>query len=101
MFNEQRFEEIKAMVQQWIDSEIEVDVSELPSYTYSPARTWDYKFNPEPEESDWDEDEEIEAKTIEAIKYIEADGLYQYIDISEDEEAVYQPKILEWLNSKI
>ena len=101
MFNEERFHQIQQLVQEWIDKEVQVDVSELPSYKYSPARTWDYKFNPEPAEDDWDENEEYEARIIEAIKYLEADGLYQYIDIKEEEEPIYQEKVIEWLKSKI
>lgn len=103
MFNEQRFNEIIAELENlFANNEVfEIDISDLDSYEYTPARTWNYNYNPEPPEEDFDEDEFYAAQLNKAIDYITADGLYQYFDIDEKEEEIYQPKVIEWLEKEL
>ena len=94
-FNEQRFEEIKKMVSDFVDDR-EIEVSELDSAEYDSNI-----YGVEPQYAvggyDYDEDEYYAKQLEEAIECIKADGLFEVIDIEETEEPVYQEKVIKWL----
>ena len=100
-FNEKRFNEIIEEIRAEA-SDIEIDIEELTSAEYDP--------NPYGVEShligssggyDWDEEEEWTLQCAKMSEYISADGLMNYANVSEEEEKIYQPKVLEWLESEM
>lgn len=101
------FEEIQKQLEEYIP-QIEVEVTELDSYKYSPAvYSWQSSSCCGPEEEYWDEDEEYQAQVEKLIEYIEADGLCEYITVSDDdceqvsEDKVLEQRVIEWLETKL
>lgn len=82
--------------------EIEVDVTQLASYEYSPAvYSWQCS-SCGPAEDDWDEQEEWQAKLEEAIKDLQGWGNlsdYAKVTMEEDEDMELKNKIICWLES--
>ena len=93
--------QLKEKILEFVEN-LEIDVTELPSYRYSPAQTYGWVNNPEPADDDWDEDEEIEAKKEKAIEMIKADGFWEFIkydfsDKTDEELDELNKKIIEFL----
>lgn len=92
---------LKEKILEFVEN-LEIDVTELPSYRYTPAKTYGWVDNPEPEEDDWDEEEEIESKKEKAIEMIKADGFWEFIkydfsDKTDEELDELNKKIIEFL----
>lgn len=95
------FDQIKKEVLKSIE-EIEIDVTELSSYEYSPA-TYSWQCSScGPAEDYWDEQEEWQAKLEKAINDLNGMGSlcdYANVTMDEDEDEELKNKIICWLES--
>ena len=92
-------EKIKQDILKYIDN-MEIDVEDLDSYSYSaPSYSW-CSSNPEPASEDWDSNEEFQAKVQMLIDDVENFGhLGDYVDMTdaEAEDEDLQLRLLNWL----
>lgn len=82
--------------------EIEVDVTQLNSYEYSPATYSWQSSSCSPAEDYWDEQEEWQAKLEVVIKDLQGMGNlsdYAKVTMEEDEDTDLKNKIICWLES--
>lgn len=84
---------------------MEIDVEDLDSYSYSsPSYSW-VSSSPEPASDDWDEDEEFQAKVQILIDDVEKHfgHLGEYVDMTDDEadDDELQLRLLNWLKSLV
>lgn len=82
--------------------EIEVDVTQLNSYEYSPAVYSWQSSSCGPAEDYWDEQEEWQAKLEKAINDLNGMGSlsdYAKVTMEEDEDMELKNKIICWLES--
>ena len=70
--------DIQKAIQEYVKT-IEIDVCELDSYKYYPAVSSESRWA-SPEDSEWDEDEELLEQYKTFAKWVEADGIEQYLD---------------------
>lgn len=91
---------IKHDMLQVIDK-IEVDVNELSSYEYSPAVYSWQSSSCGPEEEDWDEEEEWQAKLTYAIDSLKDGFLSDWVNVTEEEDNNEELKaeVVAWLES--
>lgn len=93
-------EKLKKEILKYIDN-MEIDVEDLDSYSYSsPSYSW-VSSNPEPASEEWDEDEEYQAKIEWLINAVEKhhDHLGEYVDMTDEEadDEELQLRLLNWL----
>lgn len=103
MFDQKRFQQIINELQDKFvnDLDFAVDVQSLETYKNYGHPPQNFARFAEPDDEEWDEDEYYAAQLRQAIEYINADGLFEYTNITEDEEPIYQPKVLEWLENEL
>ena len=65
--------------------DIEVDVSQLDSY-HRVKNIYGVEPQLAVDGYDWDEDEEYKAQLLKLADYVEADGLYEYATLADDED---------------
>ena len=92
-----------------LSEELVIDVRELETYTYEPARNWGWAYNPEPEEEEWDENEELCACFEEIQKIFEghpddlAETILPYEEVgetTEEEEAQLYKQVMKILEEE-
>lgn len=94
------FTEVLKLVKEFIKG-IDVDVTELSSYVnHGHADQGMARFH-EPDDIEWDEDEEYRKQLETAKGYIEADGLFEYVNITEETSKELQPRILAWIEKEM
>ena len=103
MFNEQKLNKIIEELKNKFANDITftADVQELETYKNYGHPPQNFARFAEPDDEEWDEDEYYAVQLRQAIDYITADGLSEYTSCAPEEEKLYQPKVLEWLEQEL